>query len=149
MQHNIIRHWYFHVGEILNKYTIKVTLTNTERLKVWNDTNLEGQEYPILRRKGLVMSPQKLGDFPLHSFSHLSWFEVPPMLRVYNIIYLSWLTNYNSHTDIQYCITIHYHSCSIDKYRNVEGSKCHNFGRLGISLFEKEGFFQDHHTSPK
>ena len=54
------------------------------------------------------------------------------------------LTNYNLHTHVQYCITIHYHSCSIDKYRNVEGPKCHNCGRLGISCFEKEGFCKTH-----
>ena len=45
------------------------------------------------------------------------------------------LTNYNLHAHVQYCITIHYHSCSIDKYRNVEGPRCHNFGRLGIIPF--------------
>ena len=38
------------------------------------------------------------------------------------------LTNYIFH--VQYNITIHYHSCSIDKYRNVEDPKCHNFGRF-------------------
>ena len=43
--------------------------------------------------------------------------------------------------------SIHYHSCSIDKYRNVEGLKCHNFGRLGISYFEKEGFCKNHPKS--
>ena len=54
------------------------------------------------------------------------------------------LTNYNFHAHVQYCITIHYHSCSIDKYRNVEGPKCQHFGRLGISCFEKEGFCKTH-----
>ena len=49
------------------------------------------------------------------------------------------LTNYNFHTHVQYCITIHYHSCSIDKYRTVKDANCHNFGRLGISCFEKKG----------
>ena len=38
----------------------------------------------------------------------------------------------------------HYHSCGIDKYRHVEGPKCHNFGRLGISCFEKAGFCKTH-----
>ena len=42
---------------------------------------------------------------------------------------------------------IHYNSCSIGKYRNVEGSKCHKFGRLGISHFEKEGFCINHPKS--
>ena len=50
------------------------------------------------------------------------------------------LTNYNFHAHVQYCITIYYHSCSIDKYRHVEGPKCHHFGRLWISHFEKAGY---------
>ena len=49
------------------------------------------------------------------------------------------LTNYKFHVYVQHFITVHYHSCSIDKFRNVEGAKCHNFGRLGISYFKKEG----------
>ena len=57
------------------------------------------------------------------------------------------LTNYNLHAHVQYCITIYYHSCSIDTYRNVEGPKCHNFGRLGISCFEHEGFCKIHPKS--
>ena len=55
-----------------------------------------------------------------------------------------WLTNYNFHPHVLYCITTHYHSCSIDKYRNVKDVKCHNFWRLGISCFEKEGFCKTH-----
>ena len=58
------------------------------------------------------------------------------------------LTNYNFHTHVQYCITIHYHSCSIDKYRNVEGPKCHNIGRLGISHFEKAGHLSSGQLDP-
>ena len=46
------------------------------------------------------------------------------------------LTNYNCHAHVEYCITIHYHTCHIDKYRHVEGPICHNFGWLGISYFE-------------
>ena len=34
------------------------------------------------------------------------------------------LTNYNFHADVHYCITIYYHMCSIDKYKNVEGPQC-------------------------
>ena len=54
------------------------------------------------------------------------------------------IENYHFHTHVQYCITIHYHNCSIDKYRNVEGLKCHNFGSLGISCFQKAGFCKTH-----
>ena len=57
------------------------------------------------------------------------------------------LTTYNFHTHVQYYTTFHYHSCSIDKYRNVKDVKCHNFGRLGISCFEKEGFCKTHPKS--
>ena len=49
------------------------------------------------------------------------------------------LTNYNFHVHVQYCITIYYQSCTIDKCINVEGPKCDNFGRLGIFHFEKAG----------
>ena len=58
-----------------------------------------------------------------------------------------WLTNYNFHTFVQYYITIHYHSCSIDKYRNVKDANCQNFGRLGISHLEKESFCKTHPKS--
>ena len=60
-----------------------------------------------------------------------------------------WLTNYNFHAHVQYCITIHYHCCSIDKYRNVKDAKCQNYGRLGISHLEKEGFWKTHLKSCK
>ena len=56
------------------------------------------------------------------------------------------LTNYSFHTHVLYYITFHYHCCSIDKYRNVKYVKCYNFGRLGISHFEKEKFWK---TNPK
>ena len=46
------------------------------------------------------------------------------------------LTNYNVHRHVQYCITFYYYVCQIDKYRNVEGPKCHDFGKLRISYFE-------------
>ena len=89
---------------------------------------------------------QKLGKFSLHSFPHLSWFEVTNMLGVWNIIFLSGrpirLTNYNFHTFVQHYITIHYHRCIIDNYRNVKDVKCQNFGRLGISHLEKEEFWK-------
>ena len=100
-------------------------------------------------RRILQNSPQKLETI-------FSTFLLPPELiwgspyarELWNIIYLSWgpirLTNYNFHTHVQYYITIHYHSCSIDKYRNVKDVKCQNFGRLGISCFEKEGFCKTH-----
>ena len=72
------------------------------------------------------------------------------MPGVWDIINLSWepirLTNYNFHTHVQYCIPIHYHSCSIDKYRNVKDAKCQNFERLGISHLEKERICK---TQPK
>ena len=57
------------------------------------------------------------------------------------------LTDYNFHMHVVYCITIHYHICHIDKYRHVEGPQFHNFGRLGISCFEQEGFCKAHHKS--
>ena len=60
-----------------------------------------------------------------------------------------WLTNYNFHAHVQYCTTIHYHGCSIDKYRNVKNAKCQNFGRLGISHFEKEEIWITHPKSCK
>ena len=46
------------------------------------------------------------------------------------------LTNYNFHTHVVYCITIHYHICHIDKYKHVEAPMCHNFERFGIFCFE-------------
>ena len=71
-------------------------------------------------------------------------FLLPPELiwgssmpGVWDIINLSQgpiqMTNYNFHPHVQYCINIHYHSCSIDKYRYVKDVKCHSCGRLGIS----------------
>ena len=50
------------------------------------------------------------------------------------------LTNYNFHAHVEYCITIHYHICHMDKYTHVEGPICHKYGRLGISCFEQEAF---------
>ena len=47
------------------------------------------------------------------------------------------LTNHNFHRHVQYCITFYYYICHIYTYRNVEGPKCHNFGRLGISYFQR------------
>ena len=78
--------------------------------------------------RALQNSPKKQGKFPPHSFSHLRWFDVPPMLRVlrYHQPFRGpiRLTNYNFHAHVHYCITIQYHSCSIDKYSNVEGPQC-------------------------
>ena len=85
----------------------------------------------------LLLPPEMIWGSP---YARGLWYHLPfrGLIR---------LTNYNFHAHVQYCITIHF--CSIDKYRNMEGPKCHNFGRLGISCFEKEGFIQDHHTPPK
>ena len=55
-------------------------------------------------------------------------------------------TNYNFHPHVLYCITIHYQSCSIDKYRNMKDVKCQHFERLGISHLEKERICK---TQPK
>ena len=57
------------------------------------------------------------------------------------------LTDYNFHVHVEYCITVHYHICHMDKYRHVEGPTWHNFGRLGISCFEQEGFCKTHPKS--
>ena len=99
-------------------------------LQFWKVRNI-----PFWERRGLHNSPQKLKAFVQHSYSYLSWFEVPPMLWVWDIIYISGdLSNWQIIT----CMTMHNHSCSIDRYINVEDLKCHNFGSLGISHFEKE-----------
>ena len=107
----------------------------------------KARNIPFWEVRVLQHSLQKLGEFLPHSF-HLSWFEVSPMLGVWYIIYLSgYLSEWQiitSHAHVQYCVTIHYYSCSIDKYRNVEDPKFHNCGRLGISCFEKEGFCKTH-----
>ena len=103
----------------------------------------------ILFWQGRVLhnSLHNLGEFSPHSFSHLRWVEDPPMLGICGIIYLwgdlsDW-TNYNFHACVQYCITIHYHSCIIDKYRNVDGPKWHNNGKVkNIPCFEKEWLLQ-------
>ena len=50
------------------------------------------------------------------------------------------LTNHNFHTHIQYCITFYYDMCHIDKYTYVEGLNFNNFGRFGISDFDRKGF---------
>ena len=114
----------------------------------WKVRNILFWEGRILQN-----SPQKLGEFSPHSFSHLSWFEVLHMLGVCDIITFwgatIWLTNYNFHAHVQYCTTIHNHGCSIDKYRNVKDAKCQNVGRLGISHLEKEGFWKTHCKSCK
>ena len=114
--------------------------------KVKNATLLEDLEYPVLGRQDFAKLTPKIGRvFPT--------FLLPPeliwgshMLGVCDIITLLrgpiWLTNYNFHPHGLYCITIHYHSCSIDIYRTVKDVKCHNFGRLGISHLEKERVLQ-------
>ena len=50
----------------------------------WKVRNMLFWEGKILQN-----SAQKLGVFPLHTVLHLSWYEVPPMFGVCNIIYLS------------------------------------------------------------
>ena len=96
------------------------------------------------KRRVLQNSTDKSWEtFAPHSLSHLSWFEVPPcqvseISSTFHEEAIRW-ANYNFHTHVQYCITIHYHSCSIDKYRNVKHVKCYNVGKLGISHFEKAG----------
>ena len=99
---------------------------------------------PFWKGKVLQNSPQKLGEFP-STFFHppdLIWGSLYARGVRYHLPFRGpiRLTNYNFHAHVQYCITSHYHICSIYKYINVESPKCHNFGRLGISCFEKEGF---------
>ena len=101
--------------------------------------------FPFWEGRVLKNSPQKFQEFPPHSFSQKNWFEVLHMPGVcdYHLPFigdLSRMINYNFHAHVQYCITIQYLSCSIDIYRNVKDVKCHNFGKLGISHLEKEGF---------
>ena len=65
-------------------------------------------------------------------------------------VYFKWLSiayiwcQVNWHN---FCTIADYHSCIIDKYRNVEGPKCDNFGRLVISCFEQERFCETHPKS--
>ena len=61
-----------HVESVSLFTTIFFTLTNTNMWKVQNCTILEGLEYPILSRRVLQKSLQKLGEFPPCSFSDLS-----------------------------------------------------------------------------
>ena len=104
---------------------------------MWNVRILEGWEYPIWRRKGFAkLNPKAARVFSTFLLPpELIWGS--PMPGVLDIINLSWepisLTNYNFQAHVQYCITIQYLSCSIDKKRNVKDVKYHNFGRLGIS----------------
>ena len=119
--------------------------------KVQNATILEGYKYPILRRKAFAkLIPKAQGVS--------STFLLPPELiwsypftrgLRYHLPFRGpiRLTNYNFYAHVQNCITIHYHSCSIDKYRNVEGPKCHNSGRLDIFCFEQEGLCKTHPKS--
>ena len=128
-----------HVESVSLFTTIFVILTNTNMWKVQNSTILEGLEYPILSRRVLQKSPQKLWEFPPCSFSDLSWFDVPHVRGL-------WchqpfreplrLTNYNFHTHVQYCVTLYYYIYHMDTYRTAEVPKFHNYGRLGISYFE-------------
>ena len=77
------------------------------------------RDIPFLEGRVLQNSSQNLGEFPPHSFSYLSRFEVPLMLRVWDITYLSGgpirLTNYIFHI----CITIVKEFQLI--YKNVTG----------------------------
>ena len=53
----------------------------------------------------------------------------------------------NWHPNVQYCIAIHYHSCSFDKYRNMEGPKCHQFWKvINIAVLSRKRFAK---LSPK
>ena len=54
--------------------TIAVLLSNREMWNVWIATISEGCEYAVLRRKAFVL--------------HLSWYEVPAMFGVCDIINL-------------------------------------------------------------
>ena len=95
----------------------------------WKVENIPFWEGRVLRN-----SPQKLQEFPPHSFSHLSWFEVLPCQGSEISSTFSWgpirMTNYNVHAHVQYCIGIHYLGCSIDKYRNVKYVKCSQFWKV-------------------
>ena len=93
-------------------------------------------------KEGFCKTHPKSWEFPPHSFSHMTLFQASYVRGVrYHQPFRGpiRLTNYNFHAHVQYCITIHNQNCSIDKYRNVEGSKCNNFGRLGMSHFAKAG----------
>ena len=82
----------------------------------------------------LQNSPQKLGECPPHSLSppELTWGFPYARGLWYHLPFRGpiILTHYNFYAHVQYCITIHYHSYSIDKYRNVEGSKMPQFWKV-------------------
>ena len=128
--------------------TIAAVLTNTEMWKVQNATILKGWEYPVLRRKDFAKLTPNTGRLSSTFLLPPELIWGPPNARGlwHHLLFRGpiRLTNYNFLAHVQYCITIPYHSCSIDKYRNVEDVKCHNFGRLGISHVEQEGFCKTH-----
>ena len=121
-----------------------VVLTNTEMWKVAKCHTFGRLGISCFEKAKLLKVGKVFSTFLLPP--ELIWGS--PMPGVWDIINLSWgpirWTNYNFHPHVQYCITIQYLSCSIDKYRNVKDVKCHNFERLGISHLEKERFCKSH-----
>ena len=95
---------------------------------------MEGWEYPIWRRKGFEKLTSKVARVSSTFLLPPELIWGSPMPGIWDIINLLWgpirLTNYNFHPHVQYCITIHYHSCSIDKYRNVKDVKCSEFWKV-------------------
>ena len=68
-----------------------ITSINANRY-MWNVqicTILEGFSCPILVERVLQKSPQKVGEFHLYSCSHLMYFDVPPIVWVWDIITIS------------------------------------------------------------
>ena len=107
-----------------------------------------------MRRKSFEkLMPQKLQEFSSTFLLPKELIWGSHMLGVCDIInLLGDLSEWQIiivHVHVQYCIGIHYLSCSIDKYRNVKYVKCYNFGRLGISHFEKEEFWKTNAKSCK
>ena len=97
------------------------------KCQFWKVRNILFWEQRVLQN-----SPQKLGVSPIFLLPpKLIWGSPSPRGMRYHLPFMGpiRLTNYYFHAHVQHCITIHYHSCSIDTYRNVEGPKCHNFGR--------------------
>ena len=103
-----------------------------------------------------VQKCHTFGRLGISCFGKAGFFFPPPELiwgyqytrGLWNIIFFSgqlsdWQIITSMHICTALCITIHYHSCSIDNYRNVKDVKCQNFGRLGISHLEKEGLLQN------
>ena len=99
--------------------TIAVLLSNREMWNVWIATIFEGYEYAVLRRKDFAKLSPKTGrifcTFLLPR--ELIWGSLYAKDLWYHLFFM-WhirLTNYNFHSCVPYCITIHYHSSSIEK----------------------------------